>query len=65
MAVRTDYYFPFQISPDSRQARRAGYERHVAGLIEQLLLTSPGERADLPQFGCGLRALSAPLRCVR
>jgi hypothetical protein len=57
VAVRTDYYFPFQISPDSRQARRASYERHVAGLIEQLLLTAPGERADLPEFGCGLRAL--------
>ena len=26
-------------------------------MIRQLLLTSPGERVDLPQFGCGLRSL--------
>ena len=26
-------------------------------MIRQVLLTSPGERADLPEFGCGLRQL--------
>ena len=26
-------------------------------MIRQLLLTSPGERIDLPEFGCGLRKL--------
>ena len=26
-------------------------------MIRQLLLTDPGERVDLPQFGCGLRSL--------
>lgn len=26
-------------------------------MIRQVLLTSPGERADLPDFGCGLRQL--------
>jgi hypothetical protein len=26
-------------------------------MVRQLLLTTPGERVDLPQFGCGLRAL--------
>ena len=57
MAERTDYAFPFRIDAESRQARRTGYERHVAQLIKQLLLTTPGERADLPDFGCGLRAL--------
>ena len=31
-------------------------------MIRQVLLTAPGERADLPQFGCGLRQLVfAPL----
>jgi phage baseplate assembly protein W len=31
-------------------------------MVRQLLLTSPGERVDLPQFGCGLRQLLfAPL----
>jgi uncharacterized protein len=56
-AERHDYAFPFRIDGASRQARRVGYERHVAELVRQLLLTDPGERADLPAFGCGLRAL--------
>lgn len=57
MAERQDYSFPFRVDPASRQARRAGYEAHVAQMVRQVLLTSPGERADLPEFGCGLRAL--------
>jgi phage baseplate assembly protein W len=57
MAERDDYAFPFRIDAGSRQAQRAGYEAHVEQMVVQLLLTSPGERADLPEFGCGLRAL--------
>ena len=58
MAVeRHDYAFPFRIAAASRQAERVGYELHVKQMVIQLLLTSPGERADLPEFGCGLRAL--------
>lgn len=56
IAERHDYAFPFRIDPASRQAQQAGYERHVAQLVWQVLLTGPGERADLPEFGCGLRA---------
>ena len=55
--VRHDYAFPFRIDPASRQGQRTGYEAHVRQMVIQLLLTSPGERADLPEFGCGLRAL--------
>jgi len=29
---------------------------HVRDLLEQLLLTSPGERVNRPDFGCGLLA---------
>lgn len=54
---RHDSAFPFLVDPASRQARRVGYERHVAELVQQLLLTDPGERVDRPAFGCGLRAL--------
>ena len=58
MAIeRHDYAFPFRIDPASRQAERASYPNHVRQMVVQLLLTSPGERADLPEFGCGLRAL--------
>jgi phage baseplate assembly protein W len=54
---RHDYAFPFRIDHASRQAARAGYAEHVKQMVIQVLLTSPGERADLPEFGCGLRAL--------
>lgn len=54
---RTDYAFPFRIDPASREAAQTGYAAHVDQMIRQLLLTSPGERADLPLFGCGLRQL--------
>lgn len=54
---RHDYAFPFRIDVASRQARRSSYQAHVAQMVRQVLLTSPGERADLPEFGCGLRAM--------
>jgi phage baseplate assembly protein W len=57
MGERHDYAFPFRIDLASRQAQRAVYEAHVAQMVRQVLLTTPGERADLPEFGCGLRAL--------
>jgi len=59
---RHDYAVPFRIDPGSRQVSGTGYACHVDQMIRQVLLTAPGERADLPQFGCGLRQLVfAPL----
>jgi phage baseplate assembly protein W len=54
---RHDYKFPFRIDPTSGQAAQTGYAEHVDHMIRQVLLTSPGERADLPEFGCGIRQL--------
>ena len=54
---RRDYAYPFRIDPVSGQAQQAPYATHVDQMIRQVLLTAPGERADLPQFGCGLRQL--------
>src|SRR5208337_3964296 len=54
---RHDYAYPFRIDPASGQAAQTSYPTHVDQMIRQVLLTSPGERADLPQFGCGLRQL--------
>lgn len=54
---RYDYRFPFRIDAVSGQAARSGYAEHVDQMIRQVLLTSPGERADLPEFGCGIRQL--------
>jgi phage baseplate assembly protein W len=55
--ARHDYAFPFRVDPVSGQAQQAPYGDHVAQMIRQVLLTSPGERACLPEFGCGLRQL--------
>jgi phage baseplate assembly protein W len=54
---RQDYAFPFRIDAASRQAAQTSYEAHVAQMIRQVLLTTPGERVNLPEFGCGLRQL--------
>src|SRR4051812_34077535 len=54
---RRDYTFPFRIDPVSGQAAQSPYGIHVDQMIRQVLLTSPGERVDLPEFGCGLRQL--------
>ena len=55
--ARTDYAFPFRIDQASGQGAQSPYARHVDEMIRQILLTTPGERADLPGFGCGLRQL--------
>lgn len=54
---RHDYAFPFRIDPASGQAAQTPYQAHVDQMIRQVLLTSRGERIDLPEFGCGLRQL--------
>jgi len=54
---RNDFAYPFRIDPASGQAAQTDYPTHVDQMIRQVLLTSPGERVDLPQFGCGLRQL--------
>ena len=53
--ARHDYAFPFRIDPSSGQAAQIAYPAHVDQMIRQILLTAPGERVDLPDFGCGLR----------
>ncbi|HEX2047677.1 MAG TPA: GPW/gp25 family protein [Acidimicrobiales bacterium] len=53
---RRDYAYPFRIGP-SGQAAQSGYAAHVAQMVHQVLLTAPGERIDVPEFGCGLRRM--------
>lgn len=56
-APRRDYAYPFRVDGGSQQTSQAAYADHVEQMIEQVLLTAPGERVDLPEFGCGLRQL--------
>ncbi|HEX8572902.1 MAG TPA: GPW/gp25 family protein [Allosphingosinicella sp.] len=45
--------FPLRFDSSGRTAL-SDYPRHVRDMIEQLLLTMPGERVNRPDFGCGL-----------
>ncbi|GAA2015059.1 GPW/gp25 family protein [Catenulispora yoronensis] len=51
--ARTDIDFPFRIDARGRTAA-AAYPDHVRQMIEQVLFTTPGERVNRPDFGCGL-----------
>src|ERR1700733_3449705 len=55
--IRHDYSYPFRIDPASGQAAQTDYATHVDQMIRQILLIAPGERADLADFGCGLKQL--------
>lgn len=49
--------FPFRVGSDGRAATVRSMDEHVRDEVVQLVLTSPGERAFLPEFGGGVRRL--------
>lgn len=49
--------FPFRVSGDGRTATVRSIEDHVRDEVLQLILTNPGERLFLPEFGGGVRRL--------
>ncbi|MCP4403248.1 MAG: GPW/gp25 family protein [bacterium] len=49
--------FPFHIGNDGRTAQVSSLEDHVRDELLQLILTNPGERIFLPEFGGGVRRL--------
>jgi uncharacterized protein len=53
METRSDIDFPFHIDTRGHTAATA-YAEHVRDMIEELLFTTPGERVNRPDFGCGL-----------
>lgn len=59
MADRVDSIrFPFGIDRARGQLQKEpDYERYIAQLIRQILLTAPGERPHRPDFGAGLRRM--------
>ena len=48
--------YPFRIDGRGR-AGLTGVDDHVRDMIYQVLFTSPGERVNRPDFGCGLKRL--------
>lgn len=54
----TSIYYPFAIDAGlGRLAQESDYAAHVEQLIKQVLFTSPGERINRPDLGCGLRRM--------
>jgi phage baseplate assembly protein W len=53
---KTAFGFPFSIDGLGQVDTMTGDENIRAKII-QVLLTTPGERINLPEFGCGLRDL--------
>lgn len=49
--------FPFRIEHDGRTATPRSAEEHIRDEVVQLLMTNPGERPFLPEFGGGVRKL--------
>lgn len=56
MTPRTQLDFPWHYDQHGRTAL-AGDDDHLRDLVEQVLFTSPGERVNRPDFGCGLLQL--------
>jgi len=46
--------FPYRADRHGRTAETAKFSDHVRNLVEQTLLTTPGERINRPEFGAGL-----------
>lgn len=52
----TEFGFPYRIGSDGL-THDGGREAHLRGLIEQVLFTRQGERANRPDFGAGVHDL--------
>jgi phage baseplate assembly protein W len=53
MHIQTYMDYPFHIDGRGRIAE-TDLEDHIRDMIYQVLFTNPGERVNLPDFGCGL-----------
>lgn len=53
MAEITTFGFPFAVNGAGRISA-SGSDEAIRGKIIQVLFTAPGERVNLPDFGCGL-----------
>lgn len=53
---QTSFGFPYRVTELSRTGTLSGDENLRAKIL-QVVLTAPGERVNLPEFGCGLQDL--------
>jgi uncharacterized protein len=52
--MTTGFGFPFAVTADGTIAPAPDDDAELRGRIVQVLFTAPGERVNLPEFGCGL-----------
>ncbi|HAG81450.1 MAG TPA: hypothetical protein DCL61_09810 [Cyanobacteria bacterium UBA12227] len=57
MANNKHLLFPFRINSNGQTAQVPSLESHIRDELIQLILTNPGERVFLPEFGGGVRRL--------
>jgi phage baseplate assembly protein W len=51
-------HYPLAIDAGhGKLAEEPDYPSHVEQLMMQVLMTAPGERVNLPEFGCGIRQM--------
>jgi phage baseplate assembly protein W len=54
----TSLRYPFALDVSrARVTQETNFDEHIEQLIMQVLLTSPGERINRPDFGCGVKRL--------
>src|ERR1017187_2519389 len=54
----TSFLVPFAIDAgQGRVAEEQDYAQHVEEMMMQVLFTAPGERINMPDFGCGVKRL--------
>jgi phage baseplate assembly protein W len=56
MSNPIQFDYPYHFDSRGRTASTTPKD-HIRDMIEQLLMTEPGERVNRPDFGCGLRQL--------
>jgi phage baseplate assembly protein W len=54
----TEIAFPYGFDQSGHTARASDQAAHIADMIEQILLTAPGERVNRPTFGSGTAQLA-------
>jgi hypothetical protein len=50
----TDFPFPLAVNPGGHISADGDADASLRGKVIQVLFTAPGERVNLPDFGCGL-----------
>lgn len=54
----TSLRYPLSVdTARGRIAQEADFNAHIEQLVMQVLMTSPGERINRPDFGCGVKRL--------